>query len=103
MNKSRFQFSLRTIAIAILAIALATILIMRYTKGRESIEWRSPQSQLPAKNRYVLVASGNRVALGYFENAQWYWEDGGNVESQIDAWAPMPQGPYSQAQDKIDY
>lgn len=68
----------------------------------ETISWITDKDAFPERNRYVLIASGKRTSIAYYENQCWYHEDAGAVEGAVDAWAKLPHGPYAEMDDRID-
>lgn len=69
----------------------------------ETIVWITDKAVLPDSNKYVLIAWANRTGVGYCKENDWYHEDGGGVEYDVDAWANLPCGPYSEIDDRIDH
>ena len=101
MQGSKFKFSLLSVILLVTAIALCLALGVHYFSQAETIHWTMDKTKVPPKNQYLLIACGQRTGMGYFDNG-WHWEDGGGVESNVDAWAPMPHGPYDTVREDID-
>lgn len=73
------------------------------TSLNETIVWITDNATFPDSNQYVLIAWAKRTGVGYCKDKKWYHEDGGGVECDVNAWAKLPCGPYSEVNDRIDH